>query len=274
MKKQGSLTWLTILMLCVIILTHQTHVFASPAPMAVTQYADDQISYQTCGEKNSEKGVVFFLHGLGDNKTTHQKYIDTLAKAGFYVIAPDAYSHGNAPGSGSTIIENVIMAKDMIDAMIEREQLVEENIYLYGYSMGGMTAYYYAANGKYPVKGIVSLISTPDFSSVKGNPLFYESYREKEKIGDEVIHTIDTMLDAANPLEKLSALNLPIYMDNGTNDPYMSIDGVRNAVMKLQNIVSLEREAAHTIGEQEFMNGIYWLSSLAQTNTLVKNTND
>lgn len=236
--------------------------------ITVSECTSDQVSYlkYTAGKTDD---VVFVLHGLGDNKTVRDELARQLARGGFDVIKPDAYSHGASPGNGSVIIENVIKGREMIDSIIEREQYQDKNIYLFGWSMGGMTEFYYAANGKYPIKGIVSLISTPDFESVKGIPLFYEKYRDKEYLGTEDQDTVDLLMKESNPLTVLlqKQICIPMYWLSGMTDAYMPIGAIQKAAVRLGVERYIEREkTGHTVTDEEFTEAADWLIDLAKRN--------
>ena len=48
----------------------------------------------TISESAEPRAVAFFYHGLQNNKETHRKEIEDLARAGFLSVGVDAIPHG------------------------------------------------------------------------------------------------------------------------------------------------------------------------------------
>lgn len=212
--------------------------------------------------KEAKENTVFFLHGLGGNHLSWEEYLYELCDRGFCVVAPDAYGHGASKAENTTIIEDVTESAKMLEKIIEAEVLQDSNLYLYGYSMGGMEAFYYTAFGKYPVKAVVSLCGTPDFAALVGRPLFYEQYRKGiVKTGVADTDRIDALMREADPLAKLltERTEVSFYFFNGTEDPYMPIESVRRLHGLLPKAEFQEAEIGHVMSPDEFQKAIDWM---------------
>ncbi len=182
----------------------------------------DGYSYNTYGNLENSENVVILQQGLGDDKDTYALFGKYLGAQGFYVISIDMQG-----AEESSIIQCVQNSKTKIDAVLQELGLENSNLYLMGASMGGMEVFYYAANGTYKdqVKGIATAISTPDFTSVLDSDLFYYTY-----VGSSSYTALSTSLvtsahENTNPFNYLANANIPIYMLNRSEDPYMGTSG-------------------------------------------------
>lgn len=133
-----------------------------------------------------KKPVVFFFHGFSGNRTTGiMGRGEQLAELGFYVVAMDAYLHGDrmpdwfealSYGERQKEIVNIQMqtandAKQLFNQYFKHLDTVNPTeVFTYGVSMGAGSAFYL---GK-----IMQEVST--IVSIVGSPSFYAFYQEKQ----------------------------------------------------------------------------------------------
>ncbi|WP_420569625.1 alpha/beta fold hydrolase [Thalassovita sp.] len=90
---------------------------------------------------------VMLLHGVGLRAEAWAPQIDTLASAGFSVIAPDMLGHGGSAAAGSSLAEFVVP----LSALLNQPTVV------IGHSMGAMLALELAAAHPEHIKGVAAL---------------------------------------------------------------------------------------------------------------------
>lgn len=106
----------------------------------------------------SQKGSVFFFHGLTSSKDQQEKELSSLAERGFLVIGVDNVGHGDRryhdfdwrfsnenPDSGKELIGAAAQtAREfprLINAFVQQGIIREDKIGIIGVSMGGYIAY-------------------------------------------------------------------------------------------------------------------------------------
>ena len=154
--------------------------------MVINEYIFDGIPLTTYEQAEGlSKPVIFFFHGFtGDKDKNIMGRGEQLAKMGFYVVAMDAYLHGqrmpalekhrNNPSKYEDIIEIAIHtamdAKTLFHKYFKHMTNIETNhYYAYGVSMGSLSAFYLATIDPL-LKALVALVPTPSF---------VEYYKEK-----------------------------------------------------------------------------------------------
>ncbi len=193
----------------------------------------DQISvleyYQDAPE---HKGLIFIQHGYESTKEYGSDYLAlTLARDGYFVVAIDAYKHGERiaePYLTGTEIERL----DEAFVVIKRTALdivrLHHNVYakrfptfdLIGVSLGGMVAYY-AATKTRQIRKLVPVISTPDFHqmaeyAVNGVGEDVDTYFTPDK---------RQFIDEINPLQRLHLLHYQeLFIVCGDHDPVVPMD--------------------------------------------------
>lgn len=195
-----------------------------------TEYVYDGIPLATYNYGDGKKKpVIFFFHGFGGNHTSGiMDKGEALAQKGFFVVAMDAYLHGDrmpekfkdlSYGQKQQEIVNIQMqtAKDAM-YLYEKyfkndERVLAKEVYAFGVSMGAGSAFYLATIMK-EVKAIVSIV---------GSPSFYNFYQEKQAVYGWTQDTYYNMnleyYKEVDPLLNYSRLkDVYIYMGNGSKD--------------------------------------------------------
>lgn len=104
------------------------------------------------------KGVVVFVHGLGEHAGRYQQLARWCTAAGYAVWVYDQQGHGRSGGKRGHAIYPDLLTDVLQVLQLARQRMPELPLYLYGHSMGGNLAL--AALLQYPdyqkeVKGII-----------------------------------------------------------------------------------------------------------------------
>lgn len=205
------------------------------------------------------KKLLYFFHGFaGDRETGIMGRGETLAEMGFFVVAIDAYLHGERQpeffknlsyAEKQKEIVNIVMqtakdAKHLYHKYFKHLEILDStNIYAYGVSMGAAVTFYLAT--------IMEELTT--FASIVGSPSFVEFYEYKQQqygwIKDEYYYTNLESYKAVDPLLNYELLkDKNIYMGVGTQDTTVPLKYAKALKEKLpnSNIVYSEYNVAHT----------------------------
>ncbi len=195
-----------------------------------------RVCYLDNGEK---KPVVLVGHGLGGDSAGMLSTGRALADAGFFVLLPDMPNHGQNRGTGPDCLVEVVIAASglydrLLDAFAEDPNADTGRVGVTGFSMGAMTAFYYAANGRHPVTAAAPCCGTPDFTELSGQRVAYlrcpvtGSFENGPCVDEARQREIDVLLREASPLEKLKDRpGLRLFMQNGDEDAYFPLQAVR-----------------------------------------------
>ncbi len=91
----------------------------------------------------TEKGTVFFLHGNGENISTHIASVQWLPAEGFNVLLFEYRGYGLS--TGKPTVSNVIEDIEMVYLWGLNNEWLTQPIFLFGQSLGGSIAAYAAA---------------------------------------------------------------------------------------------------------------------------------
>lgn len=113
-------------------------------------------------ESDKPLPVAIIEHGFGGNCTQVESYAVALAENGIAACAFDFIGGGSDSRSDGKITEMSVLteAADLnavIDALMEREEIDHENIFLLGGSQGGFVASYVAGKRPQDIRGLIAL---------------------------------------------------------------------------------------------------------------------
>ncbi|AEE97002.1 alpha/beta hydrolase family protein [Mahella australiensis] len=188
----------------------------------------------------SNKPIVIIVHGWSARKENMLFHAYLLAQSGFFVIAPDAYGHGerktDAPNNPLSALMNAVTItvndiNTLIDNYVNDGRVDITHIGLAGASMGGIITYSYIIKKDRRVKAAVPLISTPDILAALNSPnkeaLFKAAGINPHDNGSN-LDEILKMAESLQPAKYYQNMNgLPLLILNGTADPLIDIEGVR-----------------------------------------------
>lgn len=184
------------------------------------------ISYEI--ESDEKKPLIFFFHGFTGNKDTLMDRGEKLAKLGFYVVAIDAYLHGERMPEWFKALPNEEKYQYIIDIAIQtsydakylweniyrsNEKIKSDKFYTYGVSMGAMTSYSLSTLTN-DIAGMLTLV---------GNPSFVDYYLEKQEKFNWDNSIVEDRIRKYKDLEPLNNINkinkdLKIFIALGQKD--------------------------------------------------------
>ena len=201
-------------------------------------YKDDHVN---------NKSMIILQHGFKNKKEAMTNLGKALAEEGFFVIAPDAYAHGERDDSPLSLVEIIVETAKEYDDIIknyENDERVDlEHIGMSGFSMGGCICFYYAVNGQYTPEVMAPTITTPYFEQLIGTNLGKSIYNKEEGVkieqDDEKIATINQFIINSSPFsDYVDLVGIDMLIQNGAADTYVTSEGVdklKEALEKVEN---------------------------------------
>ncbi len=225
-----------------------------------TEYIYDGISLATYNYGDGKKKpVIFFFHGFGGDHTSGiMDKGETLAQKGFFVVAIDAYLHGDRMPEKFKELSYGQKQKEIVNIQIQTakdamylyekyfkndERVLAKEVYAFGVSMGAGSAFYLATIMK-EVKAIVSIV---------GSPSFYDFYQEKQEFygwtKDDYYNINLEYYQQVDPLINYGRLkDVYIYMGNGSKDTTVPKKFAEDLATKLNSSMYVYEvyDCAHT----------------------------
>lgn len=150
-------------LLAACVLAGCTHVFFQPSSVLVATPGLYGIDYQPVELRAADgtglfawfmpargdaKATVLYLHGNAENISTHFANVAWMPAAGFNVLALDYRGYGGSDGRPS--LAGVQLDIDAaMRTLLERADVDPQRIIIFGQSLGGALAIYYAAHSQY-----------------------------------------------------------------------------------------------------------------------------
>lgn len=181
-------------------------------------------------EAGRRKPLVMTQHGYLGRKEFILPQAYFFAMHGYFVVAPDAWSHGeNSPSMQSdlfTCVRNsALVINDILDSYNNDARTDPQNAGYAGYSMGGMIGFEYLTLAGARFKAMCPVISTPDWEAITGTEDMHRLFMES---GLDKLFTWEELTAAAadsNPVHKAFA-PVPLLMQNGAADPIIPASSV------------------------------------------------
>ncbi len=198
---------------------------------------------ETYLDDGKQRPMIIVQHGFKNKKEATDELAKKLAGKGFFVIAPDAYAHGQRGESPASLVEIIVNTSKEYDSLIEayskdrRTDITKLGIT--GFSMGGCITFYYAVYGEHHPEAIAPVISTPDFEQLIGSRLSRSIYSSAQGVviaeDENTITAIDQYIIKNSPFKDYKNLkDVAILMQNGELDDYVTSDGV----YRLEHVLS------------------------------------
>ena len=162
------------------------------------------------------KGTILFLHGNGENISTHIRLVWWLPRSGYNVFMPDYRGYGASEGEPTleSVHEDIQAAMGWLFA---QKDLALQNVILYGQSLGGALA-------------ITSLVDSPYRGRFKGLVVegSFTRYRQvaQEALGKFWLTWLFqwplsfTVRDDYSPIEAIPRISpIPVLLVHGGADP-------------------------------------------------------
>ena len=205
----------------------------------VEKEAGDFTYYLADQKVTSHEPVIILCHGLGGDHTDMETAAELFYDNGYTVVTFDLYGNPEETYDSDVCIDEMIeKSEKRIEVILDelkQEQICDTTqLGIYGYSLGGMTAFYTAAYGDVSPKLIMTVAALPDFQYIIENSAddmaakYSVEKRRYVYTSEEDNKRLLTWSESHNPADQIEKLaDIPIIMVNGTADPYMSIDRVR-----------------------------------------------
>lgn len=217
----------------------------------------------------SEKELLFFNHGFLGAKENFYNLVIDLARIGFYVIAVDAYNHGermdqvfknaNHKEKELKLFEVVQRTGKDIQTLYDNHYNKEFNGYhLMGISLGGMVGFYTTAMSD-DVKGLVSIIGTPAFE------LFLQDKSKDLEFDEDEKNALIEMIRKEDPIHHIDHFeHIKLLMLVGNQDDVVPNHGCRDFYETLvgnginQEVKLLSYDIGHDFNEHMKNDVLAW----------------
>lgn len=181
-----------------------------------------------------KKPLVLVQHGITSKKEDVSYLAQYFTKAGYVVVTPDAAGHGELESTNElTLAELIAQTGENFDTIIsyfEESMYVEiERTGVVGFSLGGLAAFHYTANGVHQPKVMVSICSTPDFEDLANSSvgdIVYANGKEKKVRDKKKCAQMIESLTLESPYEKLTNnTQTSFYLLCGDKDETVPYEG-------------------------------------------------
>ena len=228
----------------------------------------DNIPLTTYELKTNEiKPLIFFFHGFTSNKDLGiMGRGEELAKLGFYVVALDAYLHGERMPEWFKQLKNEEKYQYIVDIEIEtaknakslfenyfinQSNIIKDKYYAYGVSMGAATTFYLSTIDQ-NLEAAVTLV---------GSPSFVEYYKKRKQLfnwGDEITNKRLNEYKEHDPLLNSDRFKqTKLFVAVGLNDNVVNPIWAKKLFKKIpKQIVFKEYDTGHESTE-EMLNDSY-----------------
>jgi dienelactone hydrolase len=229
--------------------------------------------------------VVIFMHGMGGSKEQDAQRLRNLAARGFFVVAIDAYLHGErnvpgifAPGRNmgnlgedysiwvhqSSVSHTARDVSKIINALSARADVDRTRIGVIGISMGSSTCMVLA--WKEPrISVIVGFIGAVDFwYDVTKTPPGPDQDAKRKALSPRVRQLVDSL----NPRDRKAAIApRALFLANGGRDKGIDIESIRSFVKDLgpsykdhpERLKLLEEpDVGHAVTDRMWTEGTQW----------------
>ncbi|AQX11306.1 lysophospholipase [Elizabethkingia meningoseptica] len=128
--------------------------FSKPEYIAFPVEQDTVTAYVVKPETKKIKKTILFFHGAGGNVTTYQYITKPLVDAGFQVVMIDFRGYGKSTGKPTHL--NVAADGQMLfDKFINRPDIKNTKVYIYGASLGSQIATHLAKDNVDKISGLI-----------------------------------------------------------------------------------------------------------------------
>ena len=159
-------------------------------------------------DDGSVKPLVFLLHGVTGYKESFGYLLGMFAKNGYHVVAFDAMGHGSRNDGSHAFYDIVWQTGQDVELLLayfsQNEQIDVNNYGVVGFSMGGMSAYWLAAYGRYMPNIIAPIASSADFGAIQDLYLTDTIVENGQTTVDTSKHDANVrLLQSIDPINKI-----------------------------------------------------------------------
>ncbi|MBI5478454.1 MAG: alpha/beta fold hydrolase [Deltaproteobacteria bacterium] len=159
------------------------------------------------------RGVIIYLHGIGDNRQSSLGLVSRFVPKGYDVIAYDSRGHGTS--QGDTCTYGVYERRDLKSVI---DSLREEHVILFGVSLGAAVALQEAADDP-RVIGVVSVATFSDLRTVaRDRAPFFASEGNIRDAFTLAEAQGKFRVDDASPIVAAPRIRVPVLLFHGAAD--------------------------------------------------------
>jgi uncharacterized protein len=166
------------------------------------------------------RGLVLWLHGVGDNKDSAEGLIDRWTKRGFDVAAYDSRAHG---GSGGKICTYGFFEKSDVSRVLDvlaKAGAAADRAILVGFSMGGAVALQAVEAGEPRAVAVAALAPFANLRSAASHAApFWMSRRTVDAALARADQLAQVSFDEVAPAAHADRIRVPMLLVHGTRDP-------------------------------------------------------
>ena len=111
------------------------------------------------------KATILFFHGAAGNTTTYQYITKPLVDDGFQVVMVDFRGYGKSTGK-PTHLNVASDGQKFFDFLMNKNEIKNTKVYIYGASIGSQIATHLARNNKDKISGLIVDGGTSSFTDV------------------------------------------------------------------------------------------------------------
>lgn len=227
-------------------------------------------------DNGKRKPVLFFFHGLGsDRESGSMGRCEQFADLGYYVVAIDAYCHGERQKASFNELSQSNKQKEVINIAIQTakdamflyrnylknmHEIIPYQVSAYGVSLGGTTAFYFATIMD-EVNTVVSILGSPSFVD------FYQYKQQKYQFeADESYRKNMDLYETIDPIKHYRLLSRKnIFMASGVKDevvPYIYSHNLKQINLNNHNIIYKQYDTAHVSTHDMIQDSYSFLSDI------------
>ncbi|WDF04062.1 MULTISPECIES: serine aminopeptidase domain-containing protein [Shouchella] len=225
-------------------------------------------------EGSDEKPTLFFYHGVTSAKEHNLHIAYTIAKQGFRVILPDALYHGTR-GEGThdpyhhfwTVVQQSITEfPDLVEGVVERYAVQEDELYIGGTSMGAITSYGLLARYEW-IKKACLFMGAPQYEEFSKLMFEVAAQRGTHLTEEQKKHVLDQVRidDLSKDVSVLKGRQL--YIWHGTEDETVPYSFAESFLKQLKDAPDVnnanitffaEKGADHKITRKAILDASAW----------------
>lgn len=198
---------------------------------------DDTPIYEVYHPDGKNMPLLIFLHEQGNSKEEMLEMALTYARASFYCVLIDLPGYGEH-ASEETIqeVESIVRATSEIDLLLDYYRFSpttdSTRFALWGVSMGGSSAYHYAAYGKRTPSLLLICSAEANFAHLTDTGSITADREQPATWDNATMRNYCAEHDPLNHLEKLACI--PAVILHGTEDTVIHVESIRELEAKLR----------------------------------------
>ena len=195
-------------------------------------------SYLTYSSRDTALGTIILLHGIRSNKERFIELSAMLSKQGFNSVALDLRAHGSSSGTHCTF--GVKEKKDISELLnvLEKQENIDENIGIWGQSLGGAVGLQAIGRDKRIKFGIIESTFS-DFKTITNDYFNYHVGIYIKPLTNYLVYRAGKIAgfnpEDAKPLKYCENIEQPILIIHGNKDKRINIKYAKDNFAKISS---------------------------------------